>query len=85
MLSVCCLATRRCKNYKNIEYYTTILLWQIDVADNNKRYVGRYSCTVPDAALKKKNIILLMAIFGCTIWLNGLLSQVSRCAVSRFL
>lgn len=32
-------STRYCKPYNNTKYSTTMLLWQICVANNNKRYV----------------------------------------------
>ena len=38
--SVYCWDTCHCQPYKNIECYTTMLLWQIYVASNNRMYIG---------------------------------------------
>jgi len=46
-----------------------MLLWQICVAGNNKAYVGLHVNT-RGCIETKKNVLLLMAFCGRTVWLN---------------
>jgi hypothetical protein len=82
MHSVCCLATRQQYKIFSVaqQYFCGKLM---SPATIKLTYEGLHvKCPMLHW---KNNISLLIAIFGCTISLNGLLSQISRCAVSQFL
>ena len=68
MHSVCIVGLHVTVNYNKIECCTTMRLWQMQV--DSKKKVCRSSCTVPDAALKHKNVHLPVAFFRHAILLN---------------
>ena len=68
--AVCVVQLHVTVNYLDIESFTTMLLWQIFVANKNKTCVGLHVKHPMQHWNIKKNFRLLKAFFRRTIWLK---------------